>query len=315
MCCTLIGLLMISAAPQYLWLIIGSVVMGAGSSILHPESSRVARMASGGRFGIAQSVFQLGGNAGQAFGPLLVAVIVTPRGLYSLSWLAVLPSIAIVLLLWIRGYEADLGEANARVMPNSSLTHPKGMVLSVFVILLILIFSRFFYVAAINNYFIFYLTHKFGISVQAAQMRLFVFMFATAAGTMFGGLLGDRIGQRYIIWFSILGAAPFTLAMPYLNLEWTGIMIFVIGFILSAAFPAIVVFAQELLPGHVGAVAGLFFGFSFGMGGIGAAILGKTADVYGIETVYNICSFLPLIGFLAVFLPTDRKIRESGRTL
>ena len=309
MCFTLAGLLMLSAAPHYMWLLIGAIVLGIGSSIFHPESARVARMASGGRYGMAQSIFQVGGNAGVACGPLLVAAIVMPRGQYSLSWFAVLPLSAMALLLWIgkRGREIGLpGVTNARIATASSPPLPRGAIIRVFAILLLLLFAKSFYIASVSNYFIFYLIHQFGISVQAAQVRLFLFMFAMAAGTLLGGPLGDRIGRRYIIWFAILGATPFTLIMPYLNLEWTSVVIFVIGLVLSSAFPAIVVYAQNLIPGHVGAIAGLFFGLSFGLGGIGAAVLGRVADIYGIKTVFVICSFLPIAGLLAVFLPTDR---------
>ncbi|MDR3230473.1 MAG: MFS transporter [Synergistaceae bacterium] len=311
MCLTLAGILTLSVAPSYMWLILGSCILGTGSSIFHPESSRVARMASGGRFGFAQSVFQVGGNAGQACGPLLAAAFIMPHGQYSLSWFAALPLTAIALLLWIGGWEADrLRETEARVSEATASPLPRGTVLRVFGILLVLIFSKYFYIASINNYFIFYLTRRFGISVEAAQMRLFLFMFAMATGTLLGGPIGDRIGRRYVIWISILGAAPFTLAMPYLDLTWTTITTFVIGFVLSSAFSAIVVFAQELLPGHVGTVAGLFFGLSFGMAGIGAAVLGRTADLYGIDLVYHICAFLPLLGLFAVFLP---KSAEAAR--
>jgi FSR family fosmidomycin resistance protein-like MFS transporter len=309
MCFTLTGLLMLSAAPYYLWLIIGGIVLGIGSSIFHPESARVARMASGGRFGMAQSLFQVGGSAGQACGPLLIAAIVMPRGQYSLSWFAVLPIAAMALLIWVGGRRREIGltgATNALMTDTLFPPHPKGVILRVFAILLVLIFSKSFYIASINNYFIFYLTHKFGISIQGAQVRLFLFMFALAIGTLLGGPLGDQIGRRYIIWFAVLGAAPFALIMPHLNLEWTSVVIFVTGLILSSAFPAIVVFAQDLLPGHVGTIAGLFFGLSFGMGGIGAAVLGRTADIYGIEAVFTVCSFLPLAGFLAVFLPYRR---------
>jgi len=310
MCLTLAGLLTISSAPQYLWLIAGACVLGMGSSIFHPESVRVARFASGGRYGMAQSIFQVGGNAGQACGPLLVAAIVMPHGQHSLSWLAVLPLTAMALLLWIRGEESGQPRVSNTRTVSSSPFH-KWVILRVFAILLALIFAKFFYIASINNYLIFYLTSKFGISIQAAQVRLFTFMLALATGTLLGGPLGDRIGRRYIIWFAILGAAPFTLIMPNLNLEWTSVALVVIGLVLSSAFASIVVFAQELVPGHVGTIGGLFFGLSFGMGGIGAAVLGKTADIYGMEVVFNICSFLPLIGFLAMFLPSDRKIREG----
>jgi len=312
MCLVLIGLLIISAAPQYIWLIAGAIVLGMGSSIFHPEASRVARKASGGRFGMAQSIFQVGGNAGSACGPLLVAAIVMPRGQYSLSWLAALPITAIILLLWLgrQGQGKWLGEPNVRTAPKTSPSRPRGMVLRVLAILVTLVFAKFFYTASITNYFIFYLTYRFGISVQAAQVRLFFFMFALAAGTLLGGPLGDRIGRRYVIWFSILGAAPLTLILPYLDLKWTTIVIFIAGLILSSAFSAIVVFGQDLLPGRVGTVAGLFFGLSFGMAGIGAAVLGIVADAYGIEMVYKICSFLPLLGILAVFLPPDSELHR-----
>ena len=308
---TLAGLLTISAAPHYLWIMAGATVLGMGSSIFHPESARTARLASGGRYGMAQSMFQVGGNAGQACGPLLVAAIVMTHGQYSLSWFAILPLSAMALLFWIRGEE--IGQPSViKKRVTTSATHSKGFILRVFAILLALIFAKFFYTACINNYLIFYLTSKFGISVQAAQIRLFLFMLAFASGTLLGGPLGDRIGRRYIIWFAILGSSPFALILPHLNLEWTSVTLVVIGLVLSSAFASIVVFAQELVPGSVGTIAGLFFGLSFGMGGIGAAVLGRTADIYGMEVVFNICSFLPLIGFLAMFLPSDRKIREGN---
>ena len=311
MCLVLIGLLMLAAAPQYIWLIAGAVVLGAGSSIFHPEASRVARKASGGRFGMAQSVFQVGGSAGSACGPLLVAAVVMPRGQYSLSWFVILPIMAMFLLLWLgrQGQGEWLGKPNVRAAPRSGPSHPRGMVIRVLAILVTLVFAKFFYVASISNYLIFYLTYRFDISIQGAQVRLFFFMFALAAGTLLGGPLGDRIGRRYIIWFSILGAAPLTLMLPNLDLKWTSIVIFVAGLILSSAFSAIVVFGQDLLPGRVGMVAGLFFGLSFGMAGLGAAVLGIVADIYGIEMVYKICSFLPLLGILAVFLPHDSELQ------
>ena len=314
MCLTLAGLLTISGAPHYLLILAGAIVLGMGSSIFHPESVRVARIASGGRFGLAQSIFQVGGNAGQACGPLIVAVIVMPHGQHSLSWLAVLPLTAMALLFWIRGKENGQPSIAKKRSEHSSPVS-KGLITRVFAVLFILLFANNFYTASINNYLIFYLTQKFGISVQAAQMRLFLYMFALAAGTLMGGPLGDRVGRRYIIWFSILGAAPFTLIMPHLNLVWTSVILIITGLILSSAFAAIVVYAQELAPGHVGTIGGLFFGLSFGIGGIGAAVLGKTADIYGLDFVFKICSFLPLIGFLAMFLPSDRKIREAVNTL
>ena len=310
MCFTLTGLLTISAASHYLWILAGALVLGMGSSIFHPESARVARMASGGRFGLAQSLFQVGGNGGQACGPLLVAAIVMPNGQHSLSWLAMLPITAMALLLWVRKNETGLQRVtNKSIAPSVPLS--KGTILRVFAVLVVLVFSRYFYIASVNNYIIFYFTHKFGISVEAAQLRLFLFMFALASGTLLGGPLSDRIGRRYIIIFSILGAAPFALLIPYLDLAWTTIIFVVIGFVLSSAFSSIIVFAQELVPGHVGTVAGLFFGLSFGMGGIGAAVLGKTADIYGIEAIFRICSFLPLLGLIAVLLPSDKRQKNS----
>lgn len=305
---TLAGLLVLSAAPAYVWLICGSALLGTGSSIFHPESSRVARSASGGRFGMAQSVFQVGGNAGQAFGPLLAMAVVMPNGQHSLSWFAVMPLLGIVLLLWV-GKWRQTQEIHPGVRKGTSVAPlvPRRTLIRVFVVLLVLIFSKYFYIASINNYFIFYLEHRFGIATETAQLYLFAFMLALALGTLFGGPLGDRIGRKYVIWVSILGVAPFTLAMPYLNLAWTGIFVFIIGFVLSSAFSAIVVFAQELVPGHVGTVAGLFFGLSFGMGGIGAAVLGKAADLWGIDFVYHICAFLPLLGLFAVFIPNVKE--------
>ncbi len=305
---TLAGLLVLSAAPAYIWLIFGAALLGVGSSIFHPESSRVARSASGGRFGMAQSLFQVGGNAGSAFGPLLAMAVVMPNGQHSLSWFVGMPLLGIVLLLWVGKWrKSQESRPGVRTVTPAAPLVPRKTLVRVFVVLLILIFSKYFYIASINNYFIFYLEHRFGIATETAQLFLFAFMLALALGTLFGGPLGDRIGRKYVIWVSILGVAPFTLAMPYLNLAWTGIFAFVIGFVLSSAFSAIVVFAQELVPGHVGTVAGLFFGLSFGMGGIGAAVLGKAADLWGIDFVYHICAFLPLLGLLAVFIPNVKE--------
>lgn len=304
----LAGILVLSGASSFYWLLFGSAILGTGSSIFHPESSRVARTASGGRFGMAQSVFQVGGNAGQACGPLLAMAVVMPYGQRSLSWFAVLPLIGIALLFRVASWrEKQELRPTLRTQATAAPLPPQSTIIRVFIVLLILIFSKYFYIASINNYFIFYLTHKFGIAAQEAQLRLFGFMLALALGTLFGGPLGDRIGRKYVIWVSILGVAPFTIMMPYLNLTWTSIFIFVIGFVLSSAFSAIVVFAQELVPGHVGTVAGLFFGLSFGMGGIGAAVLGKAADLYGIDFVYHICAFLPLLGLFTVFIPNIKE--------
>lgn len=308
---TLGGLLLVSIAPSYGWLICGAMLLGTGSSVFHPESSRMARLASGGRFGLAQSIFQVGGNAGSSCGPLLVAAFIIPYGQRSLSWFAVFPLAAILVLLPVSQWaKRIMRRPRAATAAKQIAPVPRNVVIRTMVVLLILIFSKYFYLASISSYFIFYLTGKFGIGDEAAQFRLFVFLFAMALGTLLGGPIGDRIGRKYVIWVSILGVAPFTLAMPHLGLTWTGIFVFIIGFVLASAFAAIVVFAQELLPGRVGLVAGLFFGLSFGMAGVGAAVLGKLADWYSIDFVYSVCAFLPLLGFVAVFLPN---IQETKR--
>lgn len=305
---TMTGLLILAFAPSYQWLILGACVLGTGSSVFHPESSRMARMASGGRYGLAQSVFQVGGNIGSSCGPLLVAAVVIPHGQRSMSWFVFLPLIGITILSRVGGWaKRQDRKSGAGRKPAPPPLVPRPVLIRTFVVLLVLIFSKYFYIASISSYYIFYLNHKFGLSDQAAQYRLFIFMFAMAAGTMIGGPLGDRIGRKWVIWLSILGVAPFTLALPYVGLAATSILTFVIGLILSSAFSAIVVLAQELVPGRVGTVAGLFFGLSFGMGGIGAAVLGKAADLYGIEYVYHLCSYLPLLGFAAILLPNVRQ--------
>jgi MFS transporter, FSR family, fosmidomycin resistance protein len=304
--CTLIGLIFLAFAPTYGILLIAAAMVGMGSSIFHPESSRVARMASGGRFGLAQSIFQVGGNAGTATGPLLAALIIIPHGRTSIAWFSLVALIA-MLVLWQVGNwykrQQSGGKRPGKSSVRSQQAPPARLVAKSMIILLILIFSKFFYMASLNSYYMFFLIHKFQLSVQSAQMYLFVFLSAVAMGTILGGHLGDRIGRKRVIWISILGVTPFTLMLPYANLAWTGPLAFIIGLILSSAFPAIVVFAQELLPGKVGMVAGLFFGLAFGMAGIGAAVLGKLADVQGIESVYRMCAFLPLLGLVTVFLP------------
>jgi FSR family fosmidomycin resistance protein-like MFS transporter len=279
-------------------------LIGAGSAIFHPESSRIARLASGGRHGLAQSIFQVGGNGGSAMGPLLAAWIIIPHGQSSLAWFAIAAVIAIAVLArvgaWYKRQHIDRPKAQpaANLSPVSA-----ARVRSSIVVLVLLIFSKYFYVASITSYFSFYLIERFHVSVRSAQVHLFVFLLAMALGTLFGGPLGDRIGRKRVIWVSILGIAPFTLMLPYVDLMWVGILTFIIGLILSSAFSAIVVFAQELMPGNVGAVSGLFFGFAFGIGGIGAAVLGGLADTHGIEFVYRICAYLPLLGMVAAFLP------------
>ena len=305
MACTLMGLVLLGTAPNYQMLLLAAALVGTGSSVFHPESSRVARMASGGRLGLAQSIFQVGGNTGTAMGPLLAAWVVIPRGQVSIAWFSLLALVAIIVLWQVGGWYRRRRSASSRAGAHkgSDLLLPTREIALSLLILLILIFSKYFYLASLSSYYTFYLMHKFQLSVQSAQMHLFAFLFAVAVGTFFGGPIGDRIGRKRVIWISILGAAPFALALPYANLAWTGILAFMIGLILASAFSAILVFAQELIPGKVGTISGLFFGLAFGMAGIGAAVLGKVADHNGIEFVYHLCSYLPLLGVLAAFLP------------
>jgi FSR family fosmidomycin resistance protein-like MFS transporter len=308
--CTLTGLIVLAWASNYGTLLVAASLVGTGSAIFHPESSRVARMASGGRYGLAQSIFQVGGNAGSATGPLLAAWIIIPRGRNSVAWFSLAALLAMLVLGYVGGWykrrqlQAS-GRAKSHVLAPAVL--PARTVARVMLVLLILIFSKFFYLASLSSYFTFYLMSKFHLSVQSAQIHLFVFLFAVAVGTILGGPVGDRIGRKRVIWASILGVAPFTLILPYANLAWTGPLTFIIGLILASAFSAILVFAQEVVPGRVGMVSGLFFGLAFGMAGVGAAVLGKLADAYGIEYVYRMCAFLPLLGVLTAFLPDMRK--------
>jgi FSR family fosmidomycin resistance protein-like MFS transporter len=304
--CTLTGLLALSIAPSYALLLIAVGLVGTGSSIFHPESSRVARMASAGQYGLAQSIFQVGGNAGTAMGPLLAALIVIPYGRHSLAWFSLAALLAICILYRVGGWYKRRQQRDGLRKKVQVSTQPEIRFRSVawtMSILLVLIFSKFFYLASLNSYYIFYLIHKFGVSVKSGQIHLFVFLFGAALGTIMGGPIGDRIGRKRVIWGSILGVAPFTLLLPYVSLFWTGPLTFVIGMMLASAFPAIVVYAQELFPGKVGMVSGLFFGLAFGMAGVGAALLGKLADLRSIEYVYHLCSFLPLLGLAAAFLP------------
>lgn len=309
--CTLCGLLLLATASTYPALLCAAALVGSGSSIFHPESSRVARMASGGKLGLAQSVFQVGGNGGTALGPLLTAWIVMPNGQGSVAWFSLAALLAIAVLWRVGGWyqhQQVQGVFKAKLRQGAGDSGlPKSRVVRAIGILLILVFSKYFYLASFTSYFTFYLIHKFQIPVEQAQIRLFIFLFAVAAGTIIGGPVGDRIGRKRVIWVSILGVAPFTLLMPHANLFWTSVLSFVIGLILASAFSAILVFAQELLPGRVGLVAGLFFGFSFGMGAIGAALLGKLADYTSIDFVYQVCAYLPLLGLLTVFLPDLRR--------
>lgn len=306
---TLCGLLLLAFAPNFVTVLVAAMLVGIGSAIFHPESSRIARLASGGRHGLSQSVFQLGGNAGTAVGPLLAAAMIVPNGQRSVAWFACAALLGIGLLTYVsRWYQQHLvavaAQPKAAAKPANLL--PPKTVAWVIGILLVLIFSKYFYIAGLSSYYTFYLIQKFHVSVQSAQLHLFGFLAASAAGTLLGGPLGDRIGRKPVIWASILGVAPFALMLPYADLQWTMILTTVIGFVLSSAFSAILVYAQELMPNRIGTVSGLFFGFAFGMGGLGAAVLGVLADHTSILWVYKVISFLPLLGIVAAFLPNPR---------
>ena len=308
MCFTLAGVLMLSIVSTFPTLLIAPGLIGVGSSTFHPEASRVARLASGGRYGLAQSTFQVGGNAGSAFGPLLAAAIIIPFGQGNVAWFGLFAVFALGVLYAIsRWYRNHLNLF--KLKQGQAATHglSKNRVLGALVVLGLLVFSKYFYMASFTSYFTFYLIEKFDLSVASSQLHLFLFLGAVAAGTFFGGPIGDKIGRKAVIWFSILGVAPFTLLLPHVDLFWTSVLSVVIGFILASAFSAIVVYAQELVPGNVGMIAGVFFGLMFGFGGIGAALLGYLADIHGIEYVYTLCSFLPLLGVLAILLPRSKK--------
>ena len=303
---TLSGLILMAVAGNFTMVLIAAALVGTGSSVFHPESSRVARMASGGRHGLAQSLFQVGGNLGSSLGPLLAALIIAPYGRGNMAWFSLAALLAIVVLLQIsRWYQTQ-----NRIAKKSTATFvsplPRKKVVLAIGILLMLIFSKYFYLASLSSYYTFYLMQKFGLSIQNAQLHLFAFLFAVAAGTVIGGPIGDKIGRKRVIWASILGVAPFTLLLPHASLMWTGVLSVIIGFVLASAFSAILVYAQELIPGRIGMVSGLFFGFAFGMGGLGAALLGLLADHTSIELVYQICAYLPLLGILTAFLPDNR---------
>jgi len=304
---TLAGLTFLSFASSFMAVLVAVGLIGIGSSIFHPEASKVAYMASGGKRGLAQSIFQVGGNAGNALGPLLAAMIIVPYGRSHIVYFGVLAIVAIVVLSAIgKWYKNNLHLIHPKSAGQESRSNPqlsKNKITMSVVILLLLIFSKYFYLASMTSYFTFYLINKFGVSVQTSQIHLFIFLAAAAAGTFLGGPLGDRFGRKYVIWFSILGVAPFTLLLPHVNLLWTTILSVIIGFIISSAFSAILVYAQELMPGKVGMISGLFFGFAFGMGGIGSAVLGLLADKTSIGYVYNVCAFLPLIGLITGLLP------------
>ncbi len=311
---TLGGLVLLSHATHYAMVVGAAALVGMGSSVFHPESSRVAWLASGGRTGFAQSLFQVGGNAGSSLGPLLAALIVVPHGQGSVLWFALIALLGIAILTGVgRWYGSHLSEARKRPGASTPAAGPLSRrVRFALGVLGVLIFSKYFYLACLTNYYTFYLIHKFHLSVQASQFHLFLFLFAVALGTILGGPIGDRYGRKLVIWVSILGVAPFTIALPHANLFWTGVLTVIIGVILASAFSAILVYAQELVPGKVGMIAGLFFGLAFGIAGIGSAVLGELADRTSIEYVFQVCAFLPLIGLLTAFLPNVRKASAAA---
>ncbi len=310
---TLLGLLLLARAGSFGYMLVAVGLVGVGSSIFHPEASRMAHLASGGRRGMAQSLFQLGGNAGSSLGPILAALVIVPYGQAKLGWFSLVALLAMLVLGWVGTWQKNRTAHLKKVTsasPEIYPTLPRKQVVTALTILLILIFSKHVYLASMTSYFTFYLIDKFNVSVQSSQMYLFVFLFSVAAGTFIGGPIGDRFGRKYVIWGSILGVAPFTLLLPFANLFWTGVLIVLIGVILSSAFSAILVYAQELVPGKIGLIAGLFFGFAFGIAGIGSAVLGEVADRTSINYVFRICSFLPLIGLLTAFLPNLERTRK-----
>ncbi|PRA32897.1 MFS transporter [Pseudomonas poae] len=309
MVCTLIGILMLAFVGSFPLILLAAGLVGVGSSTFHPETSRVARLASGGRYGLAQSTFQVGGNTGSAFGPLLAAAIIIPYGQGHIAWFGLFAVFAIMVLYGLsRWYRNHLNLFKLKQGGKATHGLSKGRVTFALVILAVLVFSKYFYMTSLTSYFTFYLIEKFQLSVASSQMYLFLFLGAVAVGTFAGGPIGDKIGRKKVIWFSILGAAPFTLALPHVDLFWTAVLSVIIGFVLASAFSAIVVFAQELVPGNVGMIAGIFFGLMFGFGGIGAALLGLLADNHGIEYVYQLCSFLPLVGIITVLLPSTKGV-------
>lgn len=306
--CILAGVLMLATVGSFPLILLAAGLIGIGSSTFHPEASRIARLASGGRFGLAQSSFQVGGNSGSAIGPLLAAAIIIPFGQGHIAYFALIALFSVGLLYAIsRWYKKHL--ALFKLKAGHAATHglSKGRVTGALIVLALLVFSKYFYMASFTSYFTFFLIDKFQLTVASSQLHLFMFLAAVAAGTFFGGPIGDKIGRKAVIWFSILGVAPFTIALPYADLFWTSVLSVIIGFILASAFSAIVVYAQELVPGNVGMIAGIFFGLMFGFGGIGAALLGHLADLHGIVYVYTLCSYLPLLGILAILLPRTKR--------
>jgi len=314
MATTMVGLVMLAYAPTFGLLLIAASLFGVGSAIFHPESSRVARMASGGKHGFAQSFFQVGGNTGSAIGPLLAALIILPRGQIGVLWFALAALTGIAVLSWVGNWYKNRLE-HLRTLPAAHhelhQPLPRKQILFALTILMLLVFSKYFYIASLTSYYTFYLISRFHVSVASSQLHLFALFGAIAAGTLIGGPIGDRIGRKYVIWCSILGVLPFTLLLPYANLFWTGILSVIIGVIIASAFSAILVYAQELVPGRVGMISGLFFGFAFGMGGIGAAVLGKIADMTSIVYVYHLCAYLPAIGLLTGLLPNIEPSRRK----
>ncbi len=308
---TLLGLVLLSFAHGYAMLLIGAMLVGLGSAVFHPESSRIARLASGGRHGLAQSLFQVGGNFGTALGPLLAAFIVLPYGQSSIAWFAVIALLGIAILWRVSQWGSSVRGRPKAGAEAAAMPFPRDRTILAIATLAVLVFSKYIYMASLTSYYTFYAIHKFGVSVQQSQLMLFAFLGAVAAGTILGGPIGDRIGTKTVIWISILGVLPFTLALPYANLEWTIALTIVIGVVLASAFSAIVVFAQELVPGRVGMISGLFFGFAFGIAGIAAAVLGIVADAKGIDYVYHVCSYLPLLGLLTLFLPSLKHAKEE----
>ena len=307
---TFVGLLLLSGAHVYGMILVSAALIGLGSAVFHPESARIARMASGGRYGFAQSVFQVGGNFGAAMGPLLAALIIVPFGQSSIAWFSSIAFVAIVLLFQIgRWYKPRIAPRKSAAQIRSPEVPTRARIMVALAILIVLVFSKFIYMSSLTSYYTFYLIEKFHVSTQTSQLLLFVFLGAVATGVYFGGPIGDRFGRRYVIWLSILGVLPFTLLLPFANLAGTVALTVIIGVILSSAMPAIIVFAQELMPHRLGMISGMFFGFAFGAAGLGAALLGEIADAKGIEFVYRVCAFLPAIGLLAMFLPKMPKIR------
>jgi MFS transporter, FSR family, fosmidomycin resistance protein len=313
---TLVGLLLLAIAPTFPLLLLAAALIGMGSAVFHPESSRVARMASGGKHGFAQSFFQVGGNTGSAIGPLLAVFIILPHGQIGSAWFSLAALLGIFVLIRVsRWYKARLDHLQTRPAKHAeeSARLPRRQVITAIAVLIALIFSKYFYLAGLTSYYTFYLISKFHVSVQSSQLHLFAFLAAVAAGTLIGGPVGDRVGRKSVIWCSILGVLPFTLVLPYANLFWTGILSVIIGFVIASAFSAILVYAQDLVPGRVGMISGLFFGFAFGMGGIGAAVLGKLADMTSIVFVYKVCAYLPAIGLLTGLLPNSQKIHREEK--